>query len=681
MYYLQQPSDFEWANNEWINNESMMKTLNKILIANRGEIAVRVIQTARRLGYRTVAIYSQADSQARHVFEADQAVCVGPANVGESYLVAEKIIAAAIKTGADGIHPGYGFLSENAAFARACEEAGITFIGPNADAIELMGSKRLSKVAMLAAGVPCIPGYQGEDQSDQVLIQQALQIGFPLMVKASAGGGGRGMRLVCTASELAGHIKTARSEAQNAFGSGELILERAVIEPRHIEIQVFADVFGNTVHLGERDCSIQRRHQKVVEEAPSPFVDDVLRQRMGNAAVEAAKACHYKGAGTVEFLVDKDKNFYFLEMNTRLQVEHPVTELVIGQDLVAWQLLVAAGEPLPLKQEEIVITGHAIEVRLYAEDPRNAFMPQTGEILLWQTPDQRQGIRVDHGMSTDDLVSPHYDPMLAKIIAYKDNRLAAARCLASATQDTQLLGVNTNKLFLQNVLRNPVFLAGEATTAFIEQHFSDDDSVCRDNATVSTLARAAMLYYQHELAGEYTWRSAAGEAYNFKLDFNSQTYDVQLAKQKNHYWVSTDSGTTELDVISHLENQCVVIENGIREPFHYVLQENVLFLDDGTGHYRFENITHKPAVVNGNAGSGEVQAAMDGVIVDVLVQDKDEVEVGQIIVVMEAMKMEHQMKAAVKGRVEFVGVTIGQQVKSKQLLVTIASDQVTNLTT
>ncbi|GAC18339.1 acetyl/propionyl/methylcrotonyl-CoA carboxylase subunit alpha [Paraglaciecola arctica] len=657
----------------------MMKTLNKILIANRGEIAVRVIQTARRLGYRTVAIYSQADSQARHVLEADQAVCVGAASVGDSYLVAEKIIAAAIKTGADAIHPGYGFLSENASFSRACEEACITFIGPNADAIELMGSKRLSKVAMLAAGVPCIPGYQGEDQSDQVLIEQAQQIGFPLMVKASAGGGGRGMRLVWNESELAGHIKTARSEAQNAFGSGELILERAVIEPRHIEIQVFADAFGNTVHLGERDCSIQRRHQKVVEEAPSPFVDDELRQRMGNAAVEAAKACHYKGAGTVEFLVDKDKNFYFLEMNTRLQVEHPVTELVIGQDLVAWQLLVAAGEPLPLKQEEVVITGHAIEVRLYAEDPRNAFMPQTGEVLLWQTTEHRQGIRIDHGINTGDVVSPHYDPMLAKIIAYADNRLNAARCLASATQDTQLLGVNTNKLFLQNVLRHPVFLAGEATTAFIEQHFGDDDSVCRDTATVSTLARAAVLYYQHELAGGSTWRSAAGEAYNFKLDFNSQTYDIHLTKQENHYWVSTDSGATELDVISHLENQCVVIEQGIREPCHYVLQQNVLFLDDGTGHYRFENITHKPAVVNGTEGSGDVKAVMDGVIVDVLVQDNDEVEVGQILVVMEAMKMEHQMKAAVKGRVEFVGVAIGQQVKSKQLLVTIASDQVEDL--
>lgn len=655
-----------------------MKTLNKILIANRGEIAVRVIRTARRLGYRTVAIYSQVDSQARHVLEADQAVYVGPAHVGESYLRAENIITAAIKTGADAIHPGYGFLSENASFARACEEAGITFIGPDADAIELMGSKRLSKVAMLAAGVPCIAGYQGEDQSDRVLIKKAQEIGFPLMVKASAGGGGRGMRLVLQETELAAHIKSARFEAQSAFGNGELILERAVIEPRHIEIQVFADAFGNTVHLGERDCSIQRRHQKVVEEAPSPFVDNDLRQLMGNAAVNVAKACNYKGAGTVEFLVDKDKNFYFLEMNTRLQVEHPVTELVVGLDLVAWQLLVAAGEPLPLKQEEIVITGHAIEVRLYAEDPRSGFMPQTGDVLLWQTPEHREGIRIDHGINTGDVVSPHYDPMLAKIIAYADNRLAAARCLASATQDTQILGVNTNKLFLQNVLKNSVFLAGEATTAFIEQHFTDDDSISRDTAGVSTLARAAILYYQHELTGGHTWSSAAGEAYSFKLDFNSQTYDVHLSKQGNHYRISTDNGETQLQLVSHFENRCVVIENGIREAFHYVLQDNVLFLDDGTGHYKFENITHKPAVVSTDAGSGETKAAMDGVIVDVLVQENDEIEQGQVIVVMEAMKMEHQIKAAVKGRVEFVGVAVGQQVKSKQLLVIIASDQEQN---
>ncbi|WP_166422016.1 biotin carboxylase N-terminal domain-containing protein [Paraglaciecola sp. 20A4] len=653
-----------------------MKTLNKILVANRGEIAVRIIETARRLGYRTVAIYSDADSQARHVLKADQAVCVGPASVSDSYLVAEKIIAAALKTGADAIHPGYGFLSENASFARACDDAGITFIGPGADAIELMGSKRLSKVAMLTAGVPCIDGYQSEEQSDAVLMEKALQIGFPLMVKASAGGGGRGMRLVNQQSELADQIKTARSEAQSAFGSGELILERAVVGPRHIEIQVFADTFGNTVYLGERDCSIQRRHQKVVEEAPSPFVDDALRERMGRAAVEAAKACHYIGAGTVEFLVDKDKNFYFLEMNTRLQVEHPVTEMVTGQDLVAWQLMVAAGESLPLTQEQIIITGHAIEVRLYAEDPRQGFMPQTGDVLFWQTPEQREGIRIDHGINLADVISAHYDPMLAKIIAYGDNRSTAVRRLTSAIQDTQLLGVNSNKHFLEKVLQHPIFQAGEATTAFIEQHLFDDSSIKQNTPHLRTLARAATVYYQHELANRHNWGSAAGQAYNFKLDFNSQIYDVNLAKQGNLYLVTTNQGQTQLTLMFQHNNQCVVIEDGVREAFYYALQQDVLYLDDGTGHYKFDNVTHKPAVASDTAGSTEVKAPMDGVIVNLLVQDNDEVEVGQIIVVMEAMKMEHQMKAAVKGRVNFVGVAVGQQVKSKQLLVAISADQV-----
>ena len=312
-----------------------MNKVSKILIANRGEIAVRVMRTARDLGYRTVAVYSEADVGALHVNEADQAVCIGPAAVGESYLAADKILSAAKQTGSDAIHPGYGFLSENAAFAQACEAAGITFIGPRSEAIKLMGSKRLAKIAMIEAGVPCIPGYQDADQSDATLLAKAKEIGFPLMVKASAGGGGRGMRLVIDESALAVHIRSARSEADSAFGSGELILERAVIEPRHIEIQVFADDHGNALYLGERDCSIQRRHQKVIEEAPSPFADTELRQRMGESAVKAAKACNYRGAGTVEFLVDADKKFYFLEMNTRLQVEHPVTELITGLDLVA----------------------------------------------------------------------------------------------------------------------------------------------------------------------------------------------------------------------------------------------------------------------------------------------------------------------------------------------------------
>ncbi|MGJ8530402.1 acetyl/propionyl/methylcrotonyl-CoA carboxylase subunit alpha [Maritalea sp.] len=650
---------------------------HKILIANRGEIAVRVIRTARQMGYRTVAVYSEADKKAAHVLAADQAVCVGPASVSESYLMIDNIIAAAHKTQADAIHPGYGFLSENPAFARACAAAGIQFIGPDASAIELMGSKRLSKVAMLDAGVPCIPGYQGAEQSDQVLIEKAADVGFPIMVKASAGGGGRGMRLATEQGELAAQIKTARSEALSAFGSGELILERAVLAPRHIEIQIFADSQGNTVYLGERDCSIQRRHQKVVEEAPSPFVDEGLRERMGLAAVSAAKACGYQGAGTVEFLVDSDKNFYFLEMNTRLQVEHPVTELITGLDLVEWQLRVAAGEMLPLTQADASLNGHAIEVRLYAEDPRQNFMPQTGNILVWQYP-EREGIRVDHGIHCGDTVSAHYDPMLAKVIAFGPDRATAARRLASAIEDIQLVGVNTNKRFLLNVLRHPAFINAEATTAFIEQHFTEHASTQNTALAIGTLARAAMIYFQHPSFGQPSWSSAAPQVYHFTLKINEQAHAVQIQKQEDSYLVKSEAQETELTLVSHGANQAVVIEEGIRQGFSYALQDKTLFLDDGSGHFRIDDITQLPASVSEQNASGEINAVMDGVIVDVLAKEGDAVEAGQLMVVMEAMKMEHQLKALSTGLVTEVRAAIGQQVKSKELLVTISSNDDTH---
>ena len=652
-----------------------MNKITKVLVANRGEIAVRVMRTARDLGYRTVAVYSEADAGALHVSEADQAVCIGPAAVGESYLVADKILAAAQQTGADAIHPGYGFLSENAAFSEACEAAGITFIGPRSEAINLMGSKRLSKIAMIDAGVPCIPGYQDADQSEETLLSKAKDIDFPLMVKASAGGGGRGMRLVFEESELAEQIRTARSEAETAFGSGELILERAVIEPRHIEIQVFADEHGNAVYLGERDCSIQRRHQKVVEEAPSPFVDPELRQRMGEAAVNAAKACHYRGAGTVEFLVDKDKNFYFLEMNTRLQVEHPVTELITGQDLVAWQLKVAAGEALPLSQDDIELTGHAVEVRLYAEDPRNNFMPQTGQVRLWHYP-QRAGIRMDHGIQAGQDVSPFYDPMIAKVIAYGDNRAEAIRRLASAVQDTQLLGMNNNKLFLQNVLRHKVFGQGEATTAFIEQHFSADMSMDQKQPSNATLAKAAMLYFQQAEQGtSHNWSRASDESYVYQLDFDGQTYTVNLSKTAQGFNLTVSDETTCLEFISQTDNSCVFMENGVRETMHFAFDDKTLYLDDGSGHFIISDITHQPAVAAGGAGSGQVKASMDGAIVEVMAKEGDRVEAGQTLIVLEAMKMEHALKAGISGVVTAVSCEAGQQVKSKQLLATIAEEQ------
>lgn len=651
-----------------------MNNITKVLIANRGEISVRVIRTARDLGFRTVAVYSEADADALHVSEADQAVCIGAAAVGESYLVADNILAAAHRTGADAIHPGYGFLSENSAFAEACEAAGIIFIGPRSAAINLMGSKRLSKIAMLEAGVPCIPGYQDADQADETLLTKARDIGFPLMVKASAGGGGRGMRLVHEQSELAEKIRTARSEAESAFGSGELILERAVIEPRHIEIQVFADEHGNAVYLGERDCSIQRRHQKVVEEAPSPFVDSELRQRMGEAAVNAAKACNYRGAGTVEFLVDSDKNFYFLEMNTRLQVEHPVTELITGLDLVAWQLKVAAGEVLPLTQEQIELKGHAVEVRLYAEDPRNNFMPQTGQVRLWDIP-KRAGIRMDHGIQTGQVVSPHYDPMIAKVIAYGDDRAEAIRRLASAVQDTQLLGMNNNKLFLQNVLRHPVFAAGQATTAFIEQHFIDDTSMQEKQPSAETLVKAALLFLRRSINvgrdASFRWSRSAPQRYIFKVEFDGEANTVTLDESERLYRGTVAEQSSELEYVSLEQNRCVIIDNGVRETLHFAFDGKTLYLDDGSGHFILEDVTHKPAAAVVGAGSRQVKASMDGAIIDVLVEEGDEVVAGQTLVVLEAMKMEHALKAGISGKIESVNCSTGQQVKSKQILATI----------
>ena len=655
-----------------------MSKITKVLIANRGEIAVRVMRTARDLGYRTVAVYSEADAGALHVSEADQAVCIGPAAVGESYLVADKILEAAKATGADAIHPGYGFLSENADFSNACEAAGVVFIGPRADAIELMGSKRLSKIAMIEAGVPCIPGYQDADQSDETLMTKAEEIGFPLMVKASAGGGGRGMRLVLEESELAEQIRTARSEAETAFGSGELILERAVLEPRHIEIQVFADEHGNAVYLGERDCSIQRRHQKVVEEAPSPFVDPELRQRMGEAAVNAAKACNYRGAGTVEFLVDKDKNFFFLEMNTRLQVEHPVTELITGQDLVAWQLKVASGEVLPLSQDQVNLTGHAVEVRLYAEDPRNNFMPQTGTVRLWEYP-ERAGLRMDHGIQVGQEISPFYDPMIAKVIAFGNDRSEAIRRLASAVQDTQLLGMNNNKLFLQNVLRHEVFEQGEATTAFIEQHFSADISMDQKTPSGATLGRAALLFLQQGLDQardlESRWHNPAAAATPYKLAFDGKPTAVSLTDHDGHFTATVGEENFDLTLVHCSATECVYIENGVRETMRFAVAGNTLYLDDGSGHFIIEDVTYQPAAAASGAGSGQVKASMDGAIVDVLVSEGDTVEAGQTLVVLEAMKMEHALKAGISGTVTAINCEPGQQVKTRQLLATVEGEQ------
>ncbi len=645
--------------------------MEKILIANRGEIAVRIIKTARSLGYRTVAVYSEADAGALHVSVADEAVCIGPAAAGESYLVIDNILAAAAKVAADAVHPGYGFLSENAGFARVCASAGLTFIGPSADAIELMGSKRLSKIAMLEAGVPCVPGYQGADQTDDVFAIEAEKIGYPLMIKASAGGGGRGMRLVETAGELVEHLSAARSEAKNAFGSDELILEKAIVGPRHIEFQIFGDSHGNIIHLFERDCSIQRRHQKVVEEAPSPFMTEELRERMGAAAVNAAKACDYHGAGTVEFLVDHERNFYFLEMNTRLQVEHPVTECVTGVDLVAWQFLVAEGETLPLSQEEVQLEGHAVEVRLYAEDPESGFMPQTGTAHGWHIPD-REGVRIDHGLQTGQTISSHYDPMLAKFIGFGPSREIARRRLISALKDSALLGVSHNRQFLQNVISHPVFAAGDATTSFLQAHFSAEPPC----VPIRDIGRAAMilLLEGNAVEGETLWGSSAGHGVTFLFDVSGNRHLVQVTQNGCDFSVDVGGERVALHFVSRSPERCTVIEGSIRSSFHYAIENETIFLDGENGHVAISNVTHEPAAAAGGGGDGRIRAPMDGAVIDVRVVEGDMVAAGDALVVMEAMKMEHSLKAASNGTVKSVSVTIGDQVKSKQILAIVVTD-------
>ena len=646
-------------------------SFEKILIANRGEIACRVIATAQSLGYRTVAVYSEPDAGARHVQLADEAVCVGPALASASYLNVEALLDACRKTGADAVHPGYGFLSENAGFSKACKDASITFIGPDEDAIHLMGSKRLSKIAMIEAGVPCIPGYEGEDQSDATLLKEAERIGLPLMIKASAGGGGRGMRVVTDANDITAQLKSARQEANSAFGSDELILERAVMQPRHVEIQVFGDRHGNVIHLGERDCSVQRRHQKVVEEAPSPAVDETLRQQMGEAAVNAAKACNYVGAGTVEFLLAPEGDFFFLEMNTRLQVEHPVTELVTGLDLVAWQIKVARGEPLPLSQEQVTLTGHAMEVRLYAEDPAQNYMPQTGPVLRWQ-PASGDGVRIDHGLTEGYEVGSHYDPMLAKIIAVGDSREDARRRLIRAVQDTVLMGVRDNRTFLAAILRHPVFARGEATTAFIGQDFADDASMTGDTPPSQLWALAALLRCEvetptTELRG---WHSSTLGAQPVQLRCGEHEQTVYIRYQGNHAELIVGEDNHRIEPLG----PGLASIDGIRQSYRMYQDGKQSWLQCQGHSVCFEDATHSAAGSSDQAGSGQIRAPMDGAVIEVCAKAGDVVKRGQVLVIMEAMKMEHSLKADCDGTVETVDLTVGGQVKRQQLLVNIKAD-------
>ena len=663
-----------------------MNNFNSILIANRGEIACRVIRTAKKLGYRTVAVYSDADAGAPHVKLADDAVRIGSGPVGESYLVPELILQAAASSGAESIHPGYGFLSENAAFAEAVESAGLVFIGPTREAIDVMGNKAESKRRMIEAGVPCVPGYEGHDQSDKTLIAEGLKIDLPLMVKAAAGGGGRGMRLVHDQADLANAIKIARAEAEGAFGSGELILEKAIIKPRHVEIQVFADTFGNTVHLGERDCSVQRRHQKVIEEAPCPIMTPELREKMGQSAIDAAKSVNYRGAGTVEFLLDDSGFFYFLEMNTRLQVEHPVTELITGLDLVALQISVAQGDSLDLSQADISIEGHAIEVRLYTEDPSQDFLPASGPVDLW-APASGVGVRIDDGISTGQAISPFYDPMVAKVIGYGPTREAARLRLIGALKETVLFGTPSNKDFLIQCLDKQSFIDGAATTAFIGEEFSAADL---DAAPVSFLdsAVAATLdlwlenkaHFQRSILVSCelkNWTIASAMVSRKQYQFGDITHDLSISpinSSADTYHVTDTAAKlgAVIQIISMQDNKAVVLFDGVKLVAQFMQRQRgqIYCSIQGRGAF-FKDLIILDGVVDDAEGGGRVIAPMHGLLLEVMVSPGDKVVKGQTLAVLEAMKMHYEILAEVDGTVEEVSAVAGSQVAVDDVLIEI----------
>lgn len=660
----------------------MSHHFDSVLVANRGEIAVRVIRSAQAAGYRTIAVYSEADADAPHVALADEAVLIGPSSAKESYLDPQRILDAAARSGAQAIHPGYGFLSENASFAAACVDAGLVFIGPSAEAIELMGNKAAAKRRMLDARVPCIPGYQSQDQSDDALTAAAEDMGMPIMVKAAAGGGGRGMRLVTAMADFPAALASARSEAQNAFGSGELILEKAVTQPRHVEVQVFGDAHGNVIHLGERDCSVQRRHQKVVEEAPCPVMNPELRAAMGAAAVAAAKSIDYVGAGTVEFLLDSDEQFYFLEMNTRLQVEHPVTELVTDLDLVDLQLHVAQGGRLPCAQEDVHLSGHAMEVRLYAEDTVNDFLPASGQALAWEPP-EGVGIRVDHGLFPGQMVSPFYDPMIAKIIAFGDDRDTARRRLLRALRETVLFGITSNREFLIEVLERESFARGEATTAFIEEEFPE--GVQANTPDEEGLCLAALLHYLQAEEGGLEERvfddallngttgvRTMASSYAYAVNDESQLLNV-LALGDDRFAVALGDARRELLLIdSDEEGRLRVAIDGLQRDVAYCfVDQNTVALQSRGRMFLLANELALSAGDRDAEGSGAVLAPMHGNLLTLRVAVGDTVSRGEELAVMEAMKMEHRLLAQIDGVVTAVHGVEGEQMAAGAVVLDI----------
>jgi geranyl-CoA carboxylase alpha subunit len=659
-----------------MNGQIKNTLFHKILIANRGEIALRIMRTARRLGYGVVAVYSDADRESLHVREADEAVRIGEALPAQSYLRIDAIIGAAKASGADAVHPGYGFLAENEEFAQACRDAGLVFIGPSPDAIKAMGNKAGAKEIMQAAFVPCVPGYQGADQSDATMLAEASKIGFPVMIKAIAGGGGRGMRLVADAAAFADALRSARSEAQSAFGDAGVILERAIADPRHIEIQVVGDRHGNAIHLGERDCSVQRRHQKLIEEAPSPAVSAELRARMGAVAVAAIKSLGYEGAGTLEFLLDRNGEFYFMEMNTRLQVEHPVTEAITGLDLVELQLRVAAGEPLGLRQDEITFSGHAIEVRLCSEDASHDFMPQSGRMARWQMPD---GLRVEHALQSGSEIPPFYDSMIAKIISHGATRDEARRKLIHGLERTVAFGVITNQAFLAACLRNPAFASGEATTAFIGKYRDDLLSPRKDAA--SDAALAALLLHVTD-ANAPPWRSGRTLAATFpipvRIELDHGIHDLDIVRIRDGTYVANVDGGACRFEIDELGRDAIRFRvNGVMESASFLRDRDRLYvLHRGvTLTVRDLTLAAPAAAAAVTGGDGKVRAAMSGRVVAVLVKQGERVVAGQPVMTLEAMKMEHVHTAPIAGTISAIDVAEGEQLTTGKIVVAIEAEE------
>ncbi|KAF1724360.1 acetyl-CoA carboxylase biotin carboxylase subunit [Pseudoxanthomonas japonensis] len=660
---------------------------SKILIANRGEIACRVIRTCRRLGIRTVAVYSEADADAQHVRQADEAVLIGGPRPAESYLRGDAILDAAKKTGAQAIHPGYGFLSENTDFADAVAAAGMVFIGPSGTSMRKMGSKAGAKELMAAAGVPVVPGYTGEDQSPNTLSREAARIGFPLMIKAAHGGGGKGMRVVHRLEDFIAQLESCQREAANAFGRDRVLLERYVQSPRHIEIQVFADTHGHTLHLNERECSAQRRYQKVLEESPSPFLTPALRMAMGDAAVKAAQAIDYANAGTVEFIVDPDGQFYFMEINTRLQVEHPVTEMVTGLDLVEWQLRVAAGEPLPLAQEAIVQRGHAIEVRLYAEDPEAGFLPGSGRLESLVLPAPSARVRLDAGVIEGDTVTIFYDPMIAKLIVWGEDRPTALARLRDALADCDIVGPKSNIGFLEQLARHPAVVEGRIDTGYLDRHLDEFMPAPTLTSDLQVAAAVAVLLEQEVSARTDAavsgdpgspwaiadgWRLGHAGRRPLAFQHREQRWEVLAHGHGGRYAVEVDGATHP---VAGARLTAGLLELRIHDQarrFRIHRHGNRLTLHDGDRRATLETLPAYQRTAGGDSGGdGRIIAPMPGRVVVVRARIGDSVDAGQELLVMEAMKMELAVKAPRAGVVAELRAAAGDFVDADTVLVAL----------